>query len=52
VEATSIFAATIRVRATITKKKNYGLPKKLFSFRGLTNKEINVIMGLGRKVWG
>ncbi len=37
--ATEELSATITVRATF------------FSFRGLTKKEISVIMGLRRKVW-
>lgn len=56
-------AATGRVKAAIS-KKNFsfsGVTEKLlvtitvgttFSFRGLTKKEISVIMGLRRKEWG
>jgi hypothetical protein len=55
VTATLNLATTIRVRATITKKKSFfisGTTEEVFSFRGLTKKEISVIMGLRRKVRG
>ena len=65
VAATSILAATERDGATFRRKKNYLLlgateeatatitvGGNFFLFRGLTNKEISVIMGLRRKMWG